>query len=133
VKQKLAASLSLDVDNLWSYMKTRGEPGWESRPSYLTTFIPYVLEVLDHLSVKITFFIVGADAAEAKNHAALRAITDAGHEVGNHSYEHEPWLQQYSDEALEREIDMAHRAIVDATGREPSGFAGRVSAGPLRC
>ena len=32
---KPLASLSLDLDNQWSYMKTHGDPGWESLPSYL--------------------------------------------------------------------------------------------------
>jgi hypothetical protein len=32
---KPAASISLDLDNLWSYLKTQGAPGWESFPSYL--------------------------------------------------------------------------------------------------
>ena len=31
----LPASISLDLDNLWSYLKTQGAPGWESFPSYL--------------------------------------------------------------------------------------------------
>ncbi len=32
------ASISLDVDNLWSYMKTHGDAGWEQRPSYYDVF-----------------------------------------------------------------------------------------------
>jgi hypothetical protein len=30
---KPLASLSLDLDNLWSYMKTHGDPGWEDPAS----------------------------------------------------------------------------------------------------
>ena len=30
------ASLSLDLDNQWSYMKTHGDDGWESYPSTST-------------------------------------------------------------------------------------------------
>ena len=40
------ASVSLDVDNLWSYMKTHGDAGWEARPSYLDVFCPAALESL---------------------------------------------------------------------------------------
>lgn len=30
-----AASISLDLDNLWSYLKIHGDDGWRSFPSYL--------------------------------------------------------------------------------------------------
>lgn len=118
------ASLSLDVDNLWSYMKIHGDDGWQSRPSYLDTFIPYALEVLERANAKITFFIVGIDAAREENHAALKSIVDAGHEVGNHSHEHEPWLHEYSKQQLHDELSGAHDAIKRATGRSPIGFRG---------
>lgn len=118
------ASVSLDVDNLWSYMKTHGDSGWESRPTYLPVFSPLVLEVLARLHLRITFFLVGVDADREENVPALRALVDAGHEVGNHSYEHEPWLHRYSVEQLRSEIGSAERAIVSATGQRPIGFRG---------
>ena len=37
------ASVSLDMDNLWSYLKTHGDPTWESRPSYLEALVPRML------------------------------------------------------------------------------------------
>lgn len=118
------ASVSLDVDNLWSYLKIHGDPSWESRPSYLDRFIPYILDVLARLDLKITFFIVGADAADPRNHAALRSLVVAGHEVGNHSFEHEPWLHLYTRAQLEAEVDRADQAIQSATGMRPVGFRG---------
>ncbi|MGH9895124.1 MAG: polysaccharide deacetylase family protein [bacterium] len=98
---KPLASVSLDVDNLWSYMKTHGDAGWEGRPSYLHAFIPTVLDVLDQLGLRITFFIVGVDADREENAEVFPALTRCGHEVGNHSYQHEPWLHLYSQEQLE--------------------------------
>lgn len=29
------ASVSLDLDHVWSYLRTHGDPDWEQRPSYL--------------------------------------------------------------------------------------------------
>ena len=52
------ASLSLDVDDLWSYLKTHGDESWSNRPSYLERFIPRVLESMERVQVKSTFFIV---------------------------------------------------------------------------
>ncbi len=122
--QRPLASVSLDLDNLWSYMKTHGDAGWESRPTYLPVFLPPVLDALDRLGLSITFMIVGVDAARAENAAALRTVTERGHEVGNHSFEHEPWLHLYPRERLEREIAEAEDAIVAATGQRPIGFRG---------
>ena len=56
---KPLCSLSLDLDNQWSYMKTHGDSGWEEFPSYLDILIPYLLDILEKLKLKITFFIVG--------------------------------------------------------------------------
>jgi hypothetical protein len=51
-------------------------------------------------------------------------ITDRGHEVGNHSYHHESWLQTYSYEKIEKEIREAEEAIESVTGQRPTGFRG---------
>ncbi len=118
------AAVSLDVDNLWSYLKTHGDPGWESRPSYLPLFLPVALDALDRLGLRITFFVVGLDAARDRDAAALRSITDRGHDVGNHSMEHEQWLHLYPRGKLEREIGSAEEAVFQATGRRPLGFRG---------
>lgn len=121
---KPSASLSMDLDNQWSYMKTHGDKGWESFPSYLGFLIPYVTELLNALGYRITFFIVGRDAALEKNREALSMITRHGHEVGNHSFEHEPWLHLYSKEDVYRDIHQADELIREVTGQAPVGFRG---------
>ncbi|MEW6003591.1 MAG: polysaccharide deacetylase family protein, partial [Nitrospirota bacterium] len=92
---KPLASISLDLDNQWSYMKTHGDSGWAAFPSYLDIFIPQILDILDRIDLKITFFIVGQDAALDKNGDVLKLLTERGHEAGNHSFHHEPWLHLY--------------------------------------
>lgn len=118
------ASLSLDLDNEWSYLKTRGDAAWEALPSYLDCVVPRVLEILRQRSLRITFFIVGQDAALAKNHPALRSLSQAGHEIGNHSFRHEPWLHLYSEQELEHELAQAEEHIEIATGCKPDAFRG---------
>src|SRR5258708_32195666 len=120
--QKPLASLYLDLDNTWSYMKTHGDPGWEQLPSYLHIGVPRVLQILKEESLTITFFIVGLDAAQPVSQPILKSIADAGHEIGNHSYKHEPWLPLYSDAELEQEMTQAETAIRQATGQIPIGF-----------
>jgi hypothetical protein len=118
------ASLSLDLDNQWSYMKTHGDAGWQSHPSYLDTAVPRILAFLAERGLTITFFIVGQDAALPKNRAVLASIAAAGHEIGNHSFLHEPWLHLYSAEQLDLELRRAEEAIEAATGVRPRGFRG---------
>lgn len=118
------ASLSLDLDNQWSYMKTHGDSGWESYPTYFPLVVPRVLELLERLELKITFFIVGADCERLENQEALRSIADAGHEIGNHSFHHEPWLHLYTRSQIDDEFERAECAIQKATGVKPLGFRG---------
>jgi len=118
------ASLSLDLDNQWSYMKTHGDAGWESYPTYFHIVVPRVLELLKRLDLKITFFIVGADCERPENQEALRLIADARHEIGNHSFHHEPWLHLYSRSQIDNELERAEGAIFNATGVKPRGFRG---------
>ena len=121
---KTIASLSLDLDNKWSYMKTHGDRGWESFPSYLDVVVPRFLDILRRLNLRITVFVVGQDAALAKNGAALASLRAAGHEIGNHSFHHEPWLHLYSRDEVTAEIETAEEAIACATGAIPTGFRG---------
>jgi peptidoglycan/xylan/chitin deacetylase (PgdA/CDA1 family) len=124
MSRKGRASLSLDLDNLWSYMKTHGDAGWESYPTYLDIVVPRFLRMLKEHDLRITVFVVGQDAALARNRAALASIPQAGHEVGNHSFRHEPWLHRYSKAEIAEEIARAEAAIEDATGVRPTGFRG---------
>jgi peptidoglycan/xylan/chitin deacetylase (PgdA/CDA1 family) len=116
------ASLSLDLDNKWSYLKTHGDRGWESFPSYLDTVVPRIVQILRELDLRVTVFVVGQDAALECNRAALALLGEAGHEIGNHSFQHEPWLQRYSDRQLDEELFSAERAIERVFGQCPVGF-----------
>ena len=121
-RKKRIASVSLDLDNQWSYMKIHGDKGWEEYPSYFDIFIPHILNILDELNLKITFFIVGKDTESEENRKFLKMITEHGHEVGNHSYYHESWLQTYSYEEIQNEIISAEKAIEQSTGKKPLGI-----------
>jgi hypothetical protein len=120
----LRATVSLDLDDLWTYLKTRGDPTWASYPSYLPVIVPRVLSLLDELKLPITFFVVGRDAAAPANAEWMRALSAHGHEIGNHSYEHDCWLHRYRRDDLEADIRRAEDSIEAATGRQPKGFRG---------
>lgn len=120
----MLASISLDLDNKWSYMKTHGDEGWQNYPTYLPGLVPKVLGLLQDVGLKITFFIVGKDASLAENHEALAAISAAGHEIGNHSFHHEPWLHLYSETQIEEELGQTEEALKAVTGQHTVGFRG---------
>jgi hypothetical protein len=123
-RKRPLASLSLDLDNAWSYLKIHGDPEWQDLPSYLDQVVPRFLDLLKQLNLTITVFVVGQDAALEKNWQAIRAIAAAGHEIGNHSFHHESWLHLYSEEQIEAEIELAERHIHQVTGQLPRGFRG---------
>lgn len=120
----MLASISLDLDNKWSYLKTQGLAGWQQYPTYLPQCVPRILERLDSLQLKISFFIVGKDASLEVNRAAIGSIAQAGHELANHSFHHEPWLHLYSAEEIHQELQATEEALVNTTGVHPIGFRG---------
>ena len=42
---------------------------------------------------------------------AIASIGEAGHEIGNHSFNHDPWLHLYSKEELIEELEKTEEAI----------------------
>ena len=54
-KYKMNASISLDLDNQWAYMKVHGDKGWDKYPSYFDKFLPHGLKMLEKYNLKITF------------------------------------------------------------------------------
>jgi peptidoglycan/xylan/chitin deacetylase (PgdA/CDA1 family) len=118
------ASLSLDLDNQWSYMKTHGDAGWQEYPSYLGVAVPRILDFLAARRTLISFFIVGQDAVLEGARQVLRPIAEAGHEIASHSFHHDPWLHLFSEEQIDAELERAEVAIEAATSVRPLGFRG---------
>ena len=80
---------------------------------------PQVLEVLKAFSIHATFFQCGRNVERLPDVA--RAVRDAGHEIGNHTYSH-PRLLGCSPARIQEEIGRTQAAIRGATGAEPSLF-----------
>ncbi|MGW6984777.1 polysaccharide deacetylase family protein [Streptomyces sp. NPDC054932] len=78
-----------------------------------------VLAELRRRKLPATFFPTGG-FAEARP-AAVRAMADAGHGLGNHSYSH-PYFDDLSTAERADEVRSAHAAIRTASGAEPLPF-----------
>lgn len=117
-------SLSVDLDNHWSYLKTHGNPAWEAFPTYLDRVVPLICELADAFEVTLTVFAVGRDAEMDVNSNAFSILGESRHEIANHSFHHEPWLHLKSPDEIEEEVVRAGEAIEAATGKSPTGFRG---------
>ncbi|MFH0886714.1 MAG: polysaccharide deacetylase family protein [bacterium] len=78
-----------------------------------------ILNILQNYGVRVTFFIVGA---EAKNGAdVIMRMNDAGHEIGNHTYNH-IMVKGKPLERVSLEIERTNALIKHITGKSPKYF-----------
>ena len=82
-------------------------------------FTDDLLEILARHEVKATFFLVGFWVERYPDVA--KSISDAGHEIGNHSSTH-PHMPTLSVEQITFEISRTHDLIKEATGQQPRLF-----------
>ncbi len=78
-----------------------------------------VLDILKRLNVRATFFITGNWAE--KYPEDVRAIFEAGHDLGNHSGSHRN-MTQMSEEEKTEELMGAHKKVKELTGTEMNLF-----------
>lgn len=80
------------------------------------TLTPKLLDLLKAKGVKVTFFVIGENAA-AHPEILARAMAE-GHEIGNHTWDH-PQLTKLSDVRVQEEVNKTSDAIFQATGKKP--------------
>ena len=78
-----------------------------------------VLDELDRLGIKATFFCVGRLATDFPQ--VVREIAKRGHEVGCHSNEH-TWLNKMTEEQLRCDTTEAVKALEDVSGQKVVSF-----------
>lgn len=119
------ASLSLDLDNKWAYLRAAGREDWESVAGYLPMAIDRMVDVLKSIGLPLTVFLVGRDLQHAGDVAAIGRFGElTDWEPANHSLNHLPWLHTMTQDEIESEIKTTHRRIIDATSCVPVGFRG---------
>lgn len=80
---------------------------------------PQLIEILDRYNVKATFFVVG-DWVD-KYPESVKQLSDAGHEVMNHSNKH-PHMSELSKDKMKEEINSCSDKIEAVTGVRPILF-----------
>jgi peptidoglycan/xylan/chitin deacetylase (PgdA/CDA1 family) len=78
-----------------------------------------VLDALNRHSLRVTFFVEGRNGVERPDR--VRELAAAGHEVGLHGWDHEPWGTLDRDDA-ERRLARGVDALTSVLGRAPVGF-----------
>lgn len=78
-----------------------------------------LIEILDKYNVKTTFFVVGAWVD--KYPESVKELSDAGHEIMNHSNTH-PHMTEISKEQMIEEVTKCDKKIEKITGKKPILF-----------
>ena len=90
---------------------------FDDGPSPIWT--PQILDALNLVNVKATFFMLGQHVQRYPEIA--RRVAEQGHEIGNHTYDHHG-LISYKPEELDREIKDTEKVILTATGKKTKYF-----------
>lgn len=116
-----AMTFDFDAEEVW----IGEDPANAHRPGVLSqgaygprVGIPLILDVLARHDVTATFFVPGKDAERHPD--SVRAILDAGHEVGHHGYTHTSVLQL--DECQEREELTRGLDVLTSLGATVTGY-----------
>lgn len=119
------ASLSIDLDNKWAYLRAAGLEDWETCSSYLPVAIERIVDLLGECDLPVTVFLVGRDLHCDSDITAIEQFGSLrSWEPANHSLNHLPWMHTMDSDEIRREINTTHQAIVSLTGRRPYGFRG---------
>lgn len=79
-------------------------------------YTDHLLDTLDAYGAEATFYLLGSKVAD--NPETVKRMADEGHEVGNHSWDHED-LTELSPEEIGADLARTDKAIAAATGSEP--------------
>jgi len=131
----LTAAYAITFDNLGEVTALeRGEfPAGEplGRHFSVTRALPRILDLLDEMRLRATFFVEGLNTELYPD--TLLQIAAAGHEVAYHGWSHEDWSALDHDEEAEL-LSRGVRAL-DDLGLRPLGFrppGGGLTASTLR-
>jgi len=116
----VALTFDFDAESYWVGPAKMTSPSAISRGSYgANEGIPRILRLLEKYDLRATFFIPGYTAEQHREE--VRAIVQAGHEIGHHGYLHEPpnLLDREQEEIMLRK---GTEALEKVTGRRPVGF-----------
>ena len=78
-----------------------------------------IMDILEQKNVTATFFLVGFWVDKYPND--VKAIYDAGYEIGNHSHNHLK-MSTLSEESIQDELNYVNNGVEKITGKTPKVF-----------
>ena len=90
-------------------------------PSF-TVVAERFLGLAEKYNFKLTIFVIGRDLQNAEVAARVKDWAQAGHEIANHSYTHNPNLGSLPKNEMAYEVSKSHDIISNCIDQEPSGF-----------
>ena len=118
------AMITLDMDNLWCYQRSFGDPHWQRYDSFLPLVVPRILSFFNRVGISATIFVVGKDTQNKSHLPLFQELVNQGHEVANHSFMHLEALHGQSKEEIYLDLASSHQAIEQACGVAPCGYRG---------
>jgi hypothetical protein len=107
--------------NFDSLNENLGFPQGFKDPSFFEVFDNF-LDFSNKHNFKYSIYIIGKDLENPELKARVKDWSQAGHEIGNHSYTHHLNLGGLKKDALKYQILKAHEIIESATGKAPRGM-----------
>ncbi len=112
-------SMNINFDSLgWSLDADRA--GFRD-PSFVEVADRF-LDLSARYGFRYTIFVIGRDLESPEARARVRDWAAAGHEIGNHSYNHCQNLGAMPRGEMRDEIMRSHDVITAVVGTEPKGF-----------
>jgi peptidoglycan/xylan/chitin deacetylase (PgdA/CDA1 family) len=119
------AAVSVDLDEIGCYAQIHGVDARAAGASLHAVYdrcVARFARLFEDEGIPATFFVIGQDLAREEAAAAVRALSAAGHEIGNHSLSHLYDLTRRSRGVIRAEIAGGIDAVARVTGRAPAGF-----------
>lgn len=114
-----ACVMTVDLEDWFHSVHDVHHDQWELCPAHIECTLESLLGILDHHSVRATFFVLGWIALHYSH--LLTKIVMRRHEVACHGFNHRP-IDQLSPDALRDDLRRSKAAIEDACGVTPLGY-----------
>jgi polysaccharide deacetylase family protein (PEP-CTERM system associated) len=112
--------LSIDFEDWHQLVHRRlGLPDWDRPHAALERQTAVLLDLLDDLEARATFFLLGMSTLHHRE--LVQEIVRRGHEPACHGFAHARVYQQTKDE-FRADVERALEAIADAAGRRPVAY-----------
>ena len=121
--KEILCGFGIDVDAVAGWL---GSYGGEDSPDDISRGLfagevgsPRLLKLFDRLGIKTTWFIPGHSIETFPNE--MKAVADAGHEIGIHGYSHEnpiAMTREQETAILDKCIDL----VTKLSGKRPTGY-----------